>query len=110
MNESKVRSFTLRPPPGTRFSIHGSDCVLQFERGREGDVCEWLINWIANYLAPFARGVLAHGVHEDGPPKAILSGLGPTELDDEGAISAPVPQTPITRPDSITDDENTQST
>lgn len=45
---------TLRPPPGTRFTIWGSDVVLQFERGREREVVNSLREWIDNYIEPEA--------------------------------------------------------
>lgn len=40
----------LRPPPGSRFTIWGSDVVLQFERGKEREVYEWLHHWLDTYV------------------------------------------------------------
>lgn len=37
---------TLRPPPGTRFTIFGSDCVLEFPRGKEEEIFAWLTDWL----------------------------------------------------------------
>lgn len=44
--------IVLRPPPGTRFSIFGSDVVLEFERGREVEMVEFLHHWIDNQIVP----------------------------------------------------------
>jgi hypothetical protein len=48
--------FMLRPPPGARFtlavSIFGHDAFLQFERGREREVLEWIHNWADTYILP----------------------------------------------------------
>ena len=41
--------YLLRPPPGARFTIFGSDCVLEFQRGKEHEVKEWLLNWINSF-------------------------------------------------------------
>jgi len=42
----------MRPPPGTRFSIFGADVVLQFQKGREAEVTEWLKTWISSFVEP----------------------------------------------------------
>lgn len=42
----------LRPPPGTRFTIWGSDVALQFEHGREYEVLIWLQKWIEGFVEP----------------------------------------------------------
>jgi hypothetical protein len=34
-------TLTLRPPPGVRFTIWGSDCELEFQRGREEEIIAW---------------------------------------------------------------------
>lgn len=47
-------SIVLRPPPGTRFTVWGSDVHLEFERGREKEVYDFLSNWIDCYILPEA--------------------------------------------------------
>lgn len=42
----------LRPPPGVRFSVWGSDVRLEFQRGREREVMTWLRQWIDSYIEP----------------------------------------------------------
>jgi hypothetical protein len=42
-------AILLRPPPGTRFTIWGHDVELQFERGREDEVRQWLKAWIESF-------------------------------------------------------------
>lgn len=44
--------IVLRPPPGTRFTIFGSDVHLEFQRGREKEIVEWLHHWIDAYIVP----------------------------------------------------------
>jgi hypothetical protein len=47
MPASKTHNqVVLRPPPGTRFTIFGSDCLLEFERNRVQEVYDWLQNWL----------------------------------------------------------------
>lgn len=52
--------ITLRPPPATRFTLivnadgTGSDVAIEFERGREREICEWLKTWINLYIEPEA--------------------------------------------------------
>lgn len=46
--------IVLRPPPGVRFYIMGSDCHLQFQRGREREIVVWLRQWIDAYIEPQA--------------------------------------------------------
>jgi hypothetical protein len=46
--------IVFRPPPGTRFTIWGSDCVLEFERGREREIEKYLHDWIDAYIRPMA--------------------------------------------------------
>jgi hypothetical protein len=60
MSDINIRSITLRPPPGTRFSIYGADCVLQFQKGRETEVIQWLEHWISAYIKPLALGINPH--------------------------------------------------
>ena len=52
----------LRPPPGTRFTIFGSDVHLQFQTGREKEIVSWLRNWISTYIEPYinAQTTVAH--------------------------------------------------
>jgi hypothetical protein len=45
-------AITLRPPPGTRFSIFGADVELQFPRGQEEQMLTWLQWWLDNYVKP----------------------------------------------------------
>lgn len=45
-------AILLRPPPGTRFSIYGQDVELQFERGKEGEMLDWLQHWLDAYVRP----------------------------------------------------------
>jgi hypothetical protein len=47
--------IVLRPPPGTRFTIWGSDVILQFEHGKELEVLIWLQKWIEAYVEPQAK-------------------------------------------------------
>lgn len=44
-------AIILRPPPGTRFTIFGSDVELQFARGEERKTFEWLNNWLQTHVA-----------------------------------------------------------
>lgn len=45
----------MRPPPGTRYTIFGADCYLEFERGREREIVTWLRQWIDAYVEPQAK-------------------------------------------------------
>ncbi len=45
-------AILLRPPPGTRFSIFGSDVELQFERGKEQEMLTWLQYWLDTFVKP----------------------------------------------------------
>lgn len=55
MPKSKTHNeIVLRPPPGTRFAIFGSDVRLEFQRGKEREIVQWLTNWIVNYIEPEA--------------------------------------------------------
>lgn len=49
---AKQTYVVMRPPPGTRFSIWGSDVRLDFQKGREREIIEWLRNWIDSYIEP----------------------------------------------------------
>lgn len=60
MNEGLIRSITLRPPPGMRFSIFGADCVLQYQKGREKELVEWLEHWVNAYIKPLTLGINPH--------------------------------------------------
>lgn len=53
-DESTMREFTLRPPPASRFYVWGSDVRIQFQKGREREVVQWLRTWIDAYLEPEA--------------------------------------------------------
>lgn len=55
MSETTIRSITLRPPPGTRFSIFQHEVVLQFQTGREKEIIEFLRNWITSYIEPLVE-------------------------------------------------------
>lgn len=46
--------IVLRPPPGTRFYVYGSDVHLQCERGKERECVTWLRQWIDAYVEPEA--------------------------------------------------------
>ena len=46
--------IVLRPPPGSRFTIWGSDVHLEFQRGREREIVSWLRSWIDAYIEPEA--------------------------------------------------------
>lgn len=48
-------AITLRPPPGTRFSIYGADCELQYADSQQGELFEWLDGWMKAYVLPLAR-------------------------------------------------------
>lgn len=48
-------AITLRPPPGTRFSIFGADVELQYADSQAGELFEWLDNWMNAYVKPLAR-------------------------------------------------------
>lgn len=61
MQASKTHNqILLRPPPGTRFTLivgadgMGSDVALEFQRGREREIVEWLKQWILMYVEPEA--------------------------------------------------------
>lgn len=44
----------LRPLPGTRFTIMGSDVYIQMQRGKERELVNWLRAWIDTYVEPEA--------------------------------------------------------
>lgn len=44
----------LRPLPGTRFTIMGSDVYIQMQRGKERELVTWLRAWIDTYVEPEA--------------------------------------------------------
>lgn len=46
--------IVFRPPPGTRFTIWGSDCILEFERGREREIEKYLHQWVDEQIKPMA--------------------------------------------------------
>ncbi len=55
MAASKTHNqITIRPPPGTRFTLFGQDTLLEFERGREREIVNWLRTWIDSYIEPEA--------------------------------------------------------
>jgi len=45
-------AIVLQPPPGTRFSIHLHTIELQFARGREREVYDYLREWLELYVLP----------------------------------------------------------
>jgi len=45
-------SIVLRPPPGTRFTIFGSDVHLEFQREKIKEVHDWLADWVADFIYP----------------------------------------------------------
>ena len=51
---AKLTHVILRPPPGTRFSIWGSDVRLDFQKGKEREIVNWLHKWIDSYIEPIA--------------------------------------------------------
>ena len=51
-------AILLRPPPGSRFSIFGSDVELQFERGKEREMLVWLQWWLDTYVKPEIENAL----------------------------------------------------
>jgi hypothetical protein len=60
----------LRPPPGSRFSLtvgaEGSpaDVVINFEKGKEREVYEWIKNWNESYIFPEAERAEARARQE----------------------------------------------
>ena len=79
MPSSKTHNeITLRPPPGTRFSIFGSDVRIEFQRGKEREIVTWLHNWIDMYIEPEARKFELKA-----EALASNSGIDPTGLADE---------------------------
>src|SRR5216684_3109411 len=56
-----IRTIIFRPPPGTRFSIFGSDVHLQYQEGRAREVYNWLHDWLDAYVEPEA-------LREEAPP------------------------------------------
>jgi hypothetical protein len=62
MYGSKTHNFVLlRPPPGARFTLtvgaegSASDVGINFERGKEREVYEWIKNWNESYIFPEAE-------------------------------------------------------
>jgi hypothetical protein len=51
---SKHHTVVLRPMPGSRFTIWGADCNLEFLKGKTQEQINWLANWIVSYLQPLA--------------------------------------------------------
>lgn len=45
-------AIVLRPFPGSRFSIFGADVEVQFQRGKEREVYQWLHDWLDAYVLP----------------------------------------------------------
>lgn len=48
-------AITLRPPPGTRFSIFGQDVELQYADAQQEELFDWLDGWLKAYVKPLAR-------------------------------------------------------
>lgn len=48
-------AITLRPPPGTRFSIYGQDVELQYADAQQEELFDWLDGWLKAYVKPLAR-------------------------------------------------------
>lgn len=48
-------AITLRPPPGTRFSIYGQDVELQYADAQQEELFNWLDGWLKAYVKPLAR-------------------------------------------------------
>lgn len=60
---SPVHTYVvLRPPPGARFTVWGSDVHIQYEKGKGQEVVNWLRNWIDAYVAPVASKELNPGL------------------------------------------------
>jgi hypothetical protein len=101
MSDINIRSITLRPPPGTRFSIYGADCVLQFQKGRETEVIQWLEHWISAYIKPLALGVNPHTQVSEPVDSVIESPVVKVQLETDDdfkvALCLKCQQNPITQ-------------
>lgn len=71
MYGSKTHNFVLlRPPPGARFTLtvgaegSASDVGINFERGKEREVYEWIKNWNESYIFPEMERAEARGRQE----------------------------------------------
>lgn len=60
---SPVHTYiVLRPPPGARFTVWGSDVHIQYEKGKGPEIVAWLRNWIDAYVEPVASRELNPGL------------------------------------------------
>lgn len=41
--------------PGSRFTIWGADCHLEFKKGETAKQVQFLLNWVNDYLVPLAQ-------------------------------------------------------
>lgn len=81
-------AIVLRPPPGARFSLHLADVELQFQRGQERAVYEWLTSWLDTYVLPEA--IAYERLHQPLPPTPTvveqMRALIASEADDNQVI------------------------
>lgn len=53
-SQATVNRVVLRAPIGAKFSFWGNDMYLEFQRGKEVEVADFLENWVKVYLRPMA--------------------------------------------------------
>lgn len=72
--------IVLRPPPGARFTkemtIYGADVHIEFEKGQERRVIEWLLDWIDSYIEPEAKKIEAAALAKNAVKMDINSKYG----------------------------------
>ncbi len=63
---STHHSIILRPMPGSRFTIWGADCHLEFKKGDTEKQVQFILNWVRDYLQPLAarEAMQAHALAE----------------------------------------------
>ncbi len=54
-DQANVRRIVIRAPPGAKFSFWGNDMYLEFQKGEELRMVNFMQEWTDNYVKPVAQ-------------------------------------------------------
>ncbi len=63
--------------PGSRFTIWGADCHLEFPKGSTSKQVQFLLNWIQAYLVPLGQQEDAKAAADADAPPLVLGDDAP---------------------------------